>query len=149
MYQSVTPQPVVEATAPAPADYNPLLPLQGFDWLCLPQIDPSLLDPTYALPNLNQSFESYAAPNYGGFFENTFEPTFSSGMCNPGFTQQELAEMERLAIGTTFTDPFATLAPFSVDDSPFTFPTAISPFDCSGYSTGSPSSLSSGTFSSN
>lgn len=74
MYQSVTPQPAEEA-APASVDYNPMIPLQGFDWLCSPQIDPSLLDSTYALPDLNQNPDAYAAPHYG-FFDH-FEPVRS------------------------------------------------------------------------
>ncbi|KAI9566630.1 hypothetical protein HD554DRAFT_2174292 [Boletus coccyginus] len=147
MYQSVTPDSVVEPTAPEPASYNPSFPLQGFDWLSAPQSDPLLLGPAYPLPDLNQSPESYAAPNFC-CFDN--KPTFSSGAGDPGFTAQDLAEMERLAIGTTFTDPFSTLAALSVDhDSLHTFSTTISPFDCSSYSTDSPSSLSSGTFSPN
>ncbi|KAH0835436.1 hypothetical protein J3R83DRAFT_9069 [Lanmaoa asiatica] len=146
MYQSVAPQSVVEPTAPILAGYNPLLPLQAFDWLSLPQMDPSLLDPTYTLPDLSQNSESYAASNFD-FFD--YKPTFSVGAGNPEFTVHELKEMERLTIGTSFTDPFTTLASTPLDyDSPHAFPTAIPPFDCSGYSPGSPSP-SSGTLSSN
>ncbi|KAF8129858.1 hypothetical protein EV363DRAFT_270831 [Boletus edulis] len=145
MYQSVTSQPISEPVAPPPAEYHPSA-LQEFDWPGLPQIDPLLLDPLYALPDLNQNPESFPAPNCG-FFNDKLEPTFLYGTCDPGFTMQELADLERLAIGTTFTDPFSNLATIPVD--PYTFSTAVSPFDYPGYSTGSPSSLSSGTFSSN
>lgn len=73
MYQSVAPQSVVEPTVPTSDRYDPLVPSQGIDWLSLPQVDPLMLDPTFALPDLNQSTESYAAPNYG-FFDTKLEP---------------------------------------------------------------------------
>ena len=78
MYQSVTQQPVVEPIAPMPAGYSPLVPLQSFDWLSLSQIDPSLQDHTYPLPDLNQSPESYPVPNFG-FFDN--KPVCPPFMC--------------------------------------------------------------------
>ncbi|KAG8215663.1 hypothetical protein J3R82DRAFT_7537 [Butyriboletus roseoflavus] len=143
MYHSATPQSVVEPAAPIPDSYNPLYPLQGMDWLGMPQMDPMLLDPTYALPDLNQSPESYSASTCN-FFD--YEPTFSQDKNNSGLTVHDLQYMEYLAIGTTFTDPFSALAAIPVDNE---FSTAISPFDCSGYSTGSPSTPSSGILSYN
>ena len=67
MYQSVTQQSVVEPTAPTPNGYDPLMSMQGFDWLSSPQTDPSLLDPTYPLLDLSQNSESYAAPSFDFF----------------------------------------------------------------------------------
>lgn len=71
MYHSVVQESAVEPTAPAPAPaaYNPVVPLHGFDWFSLPQFDPSLMDPAYPLPDLNQNPDSYPAPNLG-FLDN-------------------------------------------------------------------------------
>lgn len=76
MYQSVTPQSAVEPAAPTPDNNNPLLPLQGLDWLGVPQIEPMLLDPTYALHGLNQNPEFYAAATCDFFDYEPVRPPF-------------------------------------------------------------------------
>lgn len=77
MYQSAAPQSVVEPPAPMPPGCNPSLALQGLDWLGFPPVDPFLLDPTYALPGLNQNHESYYAPPNCDFFDyNPVRPPF-------------------------------------------------------------------------
>ena len=85
MYQSVTPPTVDESAVPTPAAYNPLLSMQGTDWLSSPQIDPLLLDCTYGLPDLNQCADPYAATNL-----SFFQPVRSHFVFRPSRSLSEL-----------------------------------------------------------